>query len=408
MSERVVVTTFSREADLLAAIRGVRAGGWRPSDAYAPYAVHGLDEALGLRPSRLGWVCGLLAVAGATCMLWFQYWTSAVDWPINVGGKPLNSLPAFVPVVFEAAVLVAGVGTVLAFLMASRLRPGRKPSAPVPGISDDRFALIIEETDATFDMAALRRVLKQHGAVIIEERVPAQGHGNETAGDAGHVRESRANRLLGANVALMVALCVSVVAVWLGSGDGARRNWHFLPTMLRSPAYDVYETYAELPHGNAPVAGTLARDEHRLRYPATEEGAQLAGRELRNPVAGEDQAVRRGAAVYQSFCAACHGSGGQGDGGVSQRGYPPPPSLVTGDSVKMPDGQLFHIITYGRQNMPAHGNLLGAADRWKVILHIRKLQGKEVVPEAEAAEESNQSHAGNEPAIEEAERENVP
>ena len=88
-------------------------------------------------------------------MLWFQWWTSAVSWPLNVGGKPWNSLPAFVPIIFEGMVLAAGLGTVFALLVVARLRPGKKMMPIIPGVMDDRFALLVEETDATFDATAI-------------------------------------------------------------------------------------------------------------------------------------------------------------------------------------------------------------------------------------------------------------
>ncbi len=96
-------------------------------------------------------------------------WTSAQDWPINVGGKPLNSLPAFVPVTFEVMVLFAGLSTVAAFLVGRRLLPGRKARVPFVGVTDDRFALIIEESDASFDLARVRHLLERHGVIHMEE-----------------------------------------------------------------------------------------------------------------------------------------------------------------------------------------------------------------------------------------------
>ena len=112
---------------------------------FGPFAAHGVAHALGLRPTRLPWVCFLLGLSGAVTMGAFQYWATAVSWPINVGGKPWNSWPAFVPVTFEMMVLCAGVGTVAAFIWAAGLRPGRRPMLADPRVTDDRFALVIRE-----------------------------------------------------------------------------------------------------------------------------------------------------------------------------------------------------------------------------------------------------------------------
>lgn len=170
MSGRVMVAVFEREQDILAATRVVREAGFHIRDVYAPYAVHGLDKAMGLRPSRLPWVCFALGLAGAALKIWFEYWTTAVDWPVNVGGKPWNSLPAFVPITFEVMVLFAGVSTVIAFFMASRLFPGRQPRLAYPGVTNDRFALVLQETDAAFDEERVRLLLERQNAVHIEER----------------------------------------------------------------------------------------------------------------------------------------------------------------------------------------------------------------------------------------------
>ena len=92
MSERFLLGFFEDEDDVMGATRALRASGFRIADIYAPYAVHGLDKAMGLKPSRLPWICFALGLAGAAFKVWFEIWTSATDWPINVGGKPFNSL----------------------------------------------------------------------------------------------------------------------------------------------------------------------------------------------------------------------------------------------------------------------------------------------------------------------------
>ena len=98
MSRRLLVSFFDHEDDILGASRTVRESGFHIAGVYTPYAVHGLDKAMGLPPSKLPFVCMLLGVLGAGLKVYFEFWTTAVAWPINVGGKPWNSLPAFVPV----------------------------------------------------------------------------------------------------------------------------------------------------------------------------------------------------------------------------------------------------------------------------------------------------------------------
>jgi hypothetical protein len=170
MTGRVMVGIFTGEKELLEVTRTVRERGLKIVDVYAPYAVHGLDKAMGLAPSRLPWVCFALGLFGAAFKVWFEYWTSAVDWPINVGGKPWDSLPAFVPITFEVMVLFAGLSTVFAFFLISRLYPGKKAVISDIGTTDDRFALVLEERDAAFDPDEVRALLLSYGAVEVTER----------------------------------------------------------------------------------------------------------------------------------------------------------------------------------------------------------------------------------------------
>ena len=171
MSQFQLLGIFDDESGIIDAIKAVREQRLCIVEVYTPYAVHGLDRVLGLKRSRLSLVCLIAGALGAVLKLWFEIWTAAIDWPVDVGGKPWNSLPAFVPITFEVMVLFAGLGTVGAFLLVSRLRPGKQPKLIDPRVTNDRFALLIEQTDAAFDVERVRRLLESHGAVEVTERL---------------------------------------------------------------------------------------------------------------------------------------------------------------------------------------------------------------------------------------------
>ena len=175
MSDRILLATFEHEDDLLAATEAVRSQGLRIVDAFTPFAVHGLDRAMKLRPSRLTWVCFICGMVGALGMLWFQHWTASVNWPVDVGGKPWNSLPADVPVAFESAVLLAGFGSVFALFFVCRLYPGRQSRFVIPRVTDDRFVLVIEESDAAFDQTRVEQLLQEYHVVATEEQMISTG-----------------------------------------------------------------------------------------------------------------------------------------------------------------------------------------------------------------------------------------
>jgi mono/diheme cytochrome c family protein len=124
-----------------------------------------------------------------------------------------------------------------------------------------------------------------------------------------------------------------------------------------------------------PVAGTIPRGFQPFHYGPTPEEAERAGRELVNPFSPAAENLARGQQVYANYCAVCHGATGAGDGPIIPK-YPNPPAYHTEKSKSLPDGAMFHVITLGRSNMPAHAAQVSTEDRWKVILYLRKLQGK--------------------------------
>lgn len=138
-----VVGFFDDPSALTEATRKVRDARYAKFDAFTPYPVHGLEEAQGLKRSPVPYVTFVFGVTGTTIAFLLQYWTSAVDWPLIVGGKPFNSWPAFVPIMFELTVLFAGLSTVGAMFALNRL-PNLKAKAFDPSITRDRFALLIE------------------------------------------------------------------------------------------------------------------------------------------------------------------------------------------------------------------------------------------------------------------------
>lgn len=181
-------------------------------------------------------------------------------------------------------------------------------------------------------------------------------------------------------ILLLVVVLAGIVGLhWLILPDASRRNYQLLPDMVESVAHDAQRPAPLLADGSRldlrPPPHSVARDFLPLGYPATPEGALLAGRELSNPLDPDDpDALERGAFVFTTFCTVCHGAGGQGDGAVTRRGVPPPPSLLLDNAVRMSDGQMFHVISMGQGNMAGYASQVEREDRWRVIRHVRTLQ----------------------------------
>ena len=173
MSTSLHIGYFEDPRDLLEAARECRRRLIPISDVVSPAPIHGLDEVLGLRPSRLPWVTLWAGLLGAGLGFLLEYWTAAVNWPLNVGGKPLDSLPAFIPVAFELTILLAGLATAAGLFWRSKLWPGRRRPKLHGRTSDDWNALILAQRDGSFAFEEFVGVLERHGAV--ERSFQAEG-----------------------------------------------------------------------------------------------------------------------------------------------------------------------------------------------------------------------------------------
>ena len=171
MRRNFLVATFSDARRLTSAVRAARRENFSIYDVYAPYPIHHLDDAMGIRHTRLPWVTLAAGAGGLLSALLLQFYTAVIDWPLNVGGKPDNSTLAFVPISFELTVLFGGLATVAALFLRARLFPGRRERLVADGITNDAFALVLRKRDGSFNTDLACSVLRENGAEAIEEKV---------------------------------------------------------------------------------------------------------------------------------------------------------------------------------------------------------------------------------------------
>jgi len=166
-----VVAEFSGPGPLLRAAEIVRDAGYKKWDAHAPFPVHGMEEAMGTGPSRVGWIVGAGALLGAGGAYLLQWWTTAVDYPVIVSGKPPAAWEPFTPVTFELGVLLAGFSALFGMFALNRLPRWFHPLFTKDRFlraSDDAFFIAIEARDSKFNPEATRRLLEEAGGYNIE------------------------------------------------------------------------------------------------------------------------------------------------------------------------------------------------------------------------------------------------
>lgn len=363
MSERVfaVVGLFGSAQELLLAIPRVRAAKLGRVEAYTPYPLHGIDAALGLRRSPLAGMVLVAGMIGAVTALFFQWWMTAVDYPIVVGGKALFSWQAFVPIMFEVTVLfatfTAGLG--MLFLM-NRLPFFGHPllaSKTIPAITRDKFALAIEAENEAFDVKAAKTALTTAGATTLEV-LPLQ-------------RELLPLQFMTRAAMGIFAACVvaGYAMYWV------IKMFPVLPPMVHmedQPKLNPQKPSAFLKDGHGmqlPVEGTVARGYLPYLIATQEEAAGLV-----NPLPRTQPVLQEGRTVYNQHCAVCHGLLGTGTPSLTSA-YGAKPANLQGQTIRdYPDGKIYHVIMVGKNVMPSYAADLTEEERWAVVHYVRVLQ----------------------------------
>jgi hypothetical protein len=170
----VVLAEFDSAHDVLHAAEKVRDAGYAHWDTHTPFPVHGMDRAMGLRDSRVGWIVITFALTGLTGAFVMMHWMNGIDYPLIIGDKPggaPGTLPSMVPILFELTILLSAFGAVLGMLHLNRLPRHNHPlfeSERFRKASDDRFFISIDAADPKFDVDKTRALLEAAHAKHVE------------------------------------------------------------------------------------------------------------------------------------------------------------------------------------------------------------------------------------------------
>jgi len=358
-----VLGIFDTPDALMKAIPEVRASKLGTVEAYTPYPIHGIDEALGLRRSPLGGMVLVMGVLGAVTALGFQYWISAIDYPIITGGKAAGSWEAFVPIMFEITVLFATFTAGLGMLFLLNKLPffGHPvlSSKAITGITRDRYALALEAEDESFNSVAAAQVLRSSGAVEVEV-LPAPDRSPFLTSDF-------ILRTLGGIFAacLVSGLAMFFVTKWLPLLAPMKY-------MEDQPRLNAQKPSAFFKDGHGmqrPVAGTVARG-----HLPTATGTQEAAAALANPLPRTKEVFAIGRKAFTIRCAVCHGAIGNGLGSLTAAYGGKPANLQAQQFRDYPDGKIYWTIVNGKNAMPSHAADLTEVQRWAVVHYVRALQ----------------------------------
>ncbi len=339
--------------------------GYKQYDVNTPYPMHGMSNAMKLKPSKLGYFALALGLSGTTLAILFMAWITNYDYKIIIGGKPYLSFPAFVPIIFEVTVLLASVGTVLTMLLLLfRLPNNSHPlhdTNYMKSVSVDKFGIVIEAKDKLFDAVKVKALLSELGAVDIAE----------VYFDDDYIKNStKVYTPKFAGFLVLTAIVISAVTYFTLNILLFQQPFNWMAVQARGNAQSATTLFADGKVMRNPVEGTVAQGYVPYAFKEKPEEAMAA---LSNPLLPTKETMELGKQRFLTYCSPCHGNFAQGDSRMNGQ-FPAPPSLHSDKARNWPDGRIYHIITEGQNLMPSYSTQILRNDRWAIVLYVRALQ----------------------------------
>ncbi len=174
----LMLAEFDSAADCMHGAEKLRDGGYKQFDAHTPFPIHGMDRAMGLPDSKLGWIVLACGLSGTSLAWLMMYWMNGVGYPLIVGGKPGGTLPSMIPIMFEVTVLFSALSAVFGMLGLNKLPRHHHPlffSERFKAFSDDKFFLSVEVADPKFDESRTRALFESAKASAVEVVLDDEG-----------------------------------------------------------------------------------------------------------------------------------------------------------------------------------------------------------------------------------------
>ncbi len=387
-----VLAEFAAPDDLIRAAHIVRDRGFTKTDAFSPFPIHGIDAALGIRPTRMAWFVLVNGICGGLGALLMQWWMNAVDYPFLISGKPLFSLPANIPVMFEVIVLTSAFATFFGMLGLNRLPQHSNPLLEVEQfrrVTNDRFFLYVSSADPLFDDNDVVELFRQAGALRIQE-VPPSDSSNKIPGII--------TGLIAITLTLAVVPVVGIAWARTTTSEAPRidffgdmdsqdrpgpqqRSALFADGRAMRPQVPGTVAVGDFHDNDAFYLGYIPSDEKPTEPPAPGAPPVEPAYVTELPFEVTEARMLRGQSRFNVYCAPCHGLVGQGDGLVSLRAislqeptWVPPTNLTNDVVTAQPVGKLYDTITNGRRKMAGYAAQIDPDDRWSIVLYVQALQ----------------------------------
>jgi len=361
-----VTGLFNTPDEIIKAAKEVNKAGYKKFDIHTPYPVHGLEKAMKLPRSPLGYFAFVLGATGAALALFFMWWTMSVAYPNNIGGKPFFSLPAFIPVTFEVTVLLASVGTVISMIVIFFKFPNNShplhDTDYMKAVSTDKYGLCIESNDPNFNLEKVKNFFSSIGAYNITEIY----WDNEELNTKKVIFEPKF--VIGL---ISIAIITSGITYYLLNKLMFMEPFSWMMKQQKLSAQAMTTFFQDGFSMREPVVGTVARGFKPYPYPA--DSVILAENNLINPLEYTEENLNAGKAKYNTFCSPCHDYHGTGQARLNGQ-FPNPPSLHSDRARNWKDGHIYHVITMGQNTMPAYNKQLSEKERWQIVLYVRALQ----------------------------------